>query len=139
MNINGKTNLIGLIGWLALPSANQAEARVDAPEAVAAPLSAAEPHDAHLDAILSREVPEGLGWSPPTWFPEETAEELWTLAENLGSVESLVTHPVTMTHADVEPEERERVGIIDGLVRLSVGLEDEEDLIGALDKALAGV
>jgi cystathionine gamma-lyase len=65
--------------------------------------------------------------------------ELWTLAENLGSVESLVTHPVTMTHADVEPEERERVGIIDGLVRLSVGLEDEEDLIGALDKALAGV
>ncbi len=65
--------------------------------------------------------------------------ELWTLAENLGSVESLVTHPVTMTHADVEPEERERVGIIDGLVRLSVGLEDEEDLIGALDKALAAI
>jgi cystathionine beta-lyase/cystathionine gamma-synthase len=62
--------------------------------------------------------------------------ELWTLAENLGSVESLVTHPVTMTHADVEPEERARVGIIDGLVRLSVGLEDEEDLIGALAKAL---
>jgi cystathionine beta-lyase/cystathionine gamma-synthase len=65
--------------------------------------------------------------------------EVWTLAENLGSVESLITHPVTMTHADVEPEERARVGIIDGLVRLSVGLEDEEDLIGALDKALAGV
>ena len=65
--------------------------------------------------------------------------KLWTLAENLGSVESLITHPVTMTHADVEPEERARVGIIDGLVRLSVGLEDEEDLIGALDKALAGV
>ena len=62
--------------------------------------------------------------------------ELWTLAENLGSVESLVTHPVTMTHADVEPEERARVGIIDGLIRLSVGLEDEEDLIGALEKAL---
>ena len=62
--------------------------------------------------------------------------ELWTLAENLGSVESLVTHPVTMTHADVEEAERQRVGIIDGLVRLSVGLEDEEDLIAALDKAL---
>jgi cystathionine beta-lyase/cystathionine gamma-synthase len=62
--------------------------------------------------------------------------ELWTLAENLGSVESLVTHPVTMTHADVEEAERKRVGIIDGLVRLSVGLEDEEDLIAALDKAL---
>lgn len=65
--------------------------------------------------------------------------DVWTLAENLGSVESLITHPVTMTHADVEESERKRVGIIDGLVRLSVGLEDVEDLIGALDKALAGV
>ena len=65
--------------------------------------------------------------------------ELWSLAENLGSVESLITHPVTMTHADVEPEERQRVGIIDGLVRLSVGLEDADDLIGALDRALAGI
>jgi len=65
--------------------------------------------------------------------------EVWTLAENLGSVESLVTHPVTMTHADVDEAERQRVGIIDGLVRLSVGLEDTEDLIGALDKALAQV
>ncbi|NND44094.1 MAG: cystathionine gamma-synthase, partial [Xanthomonadales bacterium] len=62
--------------------------------------------------------------------------ELWTLAENLGSVESLITHPVTMTHAAVEKAERERVGIIDGLVRLSVGLEDAEDLIAALEKAL---
>jgi cystathionine gamma-lyase len=65
--------------------------------------------------------------------------ELWSLAENLGSVESLITHPVTMTHSDVEPEERARVGIIDGLVRLSVGLEDSEDLIKALDDALAHV
>lgn len=65
--------------------------------------------------------------------------ELWTLAENLGSVESLITHPVTMTHAAVEKKERERVGIIDGLVRLSVGLEDAEDLIEALDKALAAI
>ena len=63
--------------------------------------------------------------------------ELWTLAENLGAVESLITHPVTMTHADVEPEERRRVGLRDGLVRLSVGLEDCEDLIEALDTALA--
>lgn len=62
--------------------------------------------------------------------------ELWSLAENLGSVESLITHPVTMTHAAVEKAERERVGIIDGLVRLSVGLEDAEDLIAALDRAL---
>lgn len=62
--------------------------------------------------------------------------ELWSLAENLGSVESLITHPVTMTHAAVEPEERARVGIIDGLIRLSVGLEDAEDLTGALSRAL---
>ena len=62
--------------------------------------------------------------------------ELWSLAENLGSVESLITHPVTMTHAAVDKAERERVGIIDGLVRLSVGLEDAEDLIEALEKAL---
>ena len=65
--------------------------------------------------------------------------ELWSLAENLGSVESLITHPVTMTHADVEEAERQRVGIIDGLVRLSVGLEDAEDLIDALDAALEQV
>lgn len=65
--------------------------------------------------------------------------ELWALAENLGSVESLVTHPVTMTHADVEEAERKRVGITDGLVRLSVGLENVEDLIADLDQALATV
>jgi cystathionine beta-lyase/cystathionine gamma-synthase len=51
-------------------------------------------------------------------------------------VESLVTHPVTMTHADVDQAERDRVGITDGLVRLSVGLEDAEDLIDDLAQAL---
>ena len=64
------------------------------------------------------------------------AVELWSLAENLGSVESLVTHPVTMTHSAVAPAERKRVGITDGLVRLSVGLEDADDLIEALERAL---
>ncbi len=62
--------------------------------------------------------------------------KLCTLAENLGSVETLITHPVTMTHADVEEAERQRVGITDGLVRLSVGLEDVEDLIEDLGQAL---
>jgi cystathionine beta-lyase/cystathionine gamma-synthase len=65
--------------------------------------------------------------------------KLWSLAENLGSVESLVTHPVTMTHADVDVAERQRVGITDGLVRLSVGLEAAEDLIADLDQGLATV
>lgn len=62
--------------------------------------------------------------------------ELWTLAENLGSVESLITHPVTMTHAAVPRDRRIAGGITDGLVRLSVGLEDVEDLIEALSQAL---
>jgi cystathionine beta-lyase/cystathionine gamma-synthase len=61
---------------------------------------------------------------------------LCALAENLGSVETLITHPVTMTHADVEEAERQRVGITDGLVRLSVGLEDVEDVIEDLAQAL---
>jgi cystathionine beta-lyase/cystathionine gamma-synthase len=62
--------------------------------------------------------------------------ELWSLAENLGSVESLVTHPATMTHSAMPHDERVAAGITDGLVRLSVGLEDVEDLTADLDKAL---
>ena len=65
------------------------------------------------------------------------AVELWSLAENLGTVESLVTHPVTMTHANIDPSERARLGISDGLIRLSVGLETPADLIADLDQALA--
>ncbi|HJR91806.1 MAG TPA: PLP-dependent aspartate aminotransferase family protein [Acidimicrobiia bacterium] len=61
---------------------------------------------------------------------------LWALAENLGAVESIITHPTTMTHAAVPPEDRARAGITDGLVRLSVGLEDPEDLIADLEQAL---
>ncbi len=67
------------------------------------------------------------------------AVELWSLAENLGSVESLITHPVTMTHAAVPRDERIAAGITDGLVRLSVGLEDVEDLIEDLDAALGRI
>ncbi len=58
------------------------------------------------------------------------------LAENLGAVESLVTHPATMTHASYAPEERRALGISDGLVRLSVGLESVQDLVADLDGAL---
>ena len=65
--------------------------------------------------------------------------ELWSLAENLGSVESLVTHSVTMTHADMPREERMAAGITDGLVRLSAGLESVEDLIIDLKQALDGL
>jgi len=60
--------------------------------------------------------------------------KLWTLAESLGSVKSLFCHPPTMTHASVEPEVRRKVGIGDGLIRLSVGLEDADDLIADLGR-----
>jgi cystathionine beta-lyase/cystathionine gamma-synthase len=61
---------------------------------------------------------------------------LCALAENLGAAETLITHPASMTHADVPPEQREVAGITDGLVRLSVGLEDPRDLIADLARAL---
>lgn len=60
-----------------------------------------------------------------------------TLAESLGGVETLISHPETMTHASVLPETRARIGITPGLVRVSVGLEDTEDIINDLDQALA--
>jgi cystathionine beta-lyase/cystathionine gamma-synthase len=62
--------------------------------------------------------------------------EIFTLAESLGGVESLVCHPATMTHAAVPPKERERLGIGDGLIRLSVGIEDAADLEEGLTKGL---
>ncbi|MDQ3585257.1 MAG: cystathionine gamma-synthase [Acidobacteriota bacterium] len=62
-----------------------------------------------------------------------------TLAESLGAVESLISHPATMTHASVLPETRARLGITDGLVRVSVGLEDTDDIIADLDQALSKI
>jgi len=92
---------------------------------------------------------QASGFGAMLWFEVEggvaagkklmDSVRLCTLAENLGSVETLITHPVTMTHADVEEAERRRVGIIDGLVRLSVGLEDAEDLIDDLKRALDSI
>jgi len=61
--------------------------------------------------------------------------KLCSLGESLGGVETLISHPATMTHASVPAEERHRLGITDGLVRLSVGIEDVEDLIADLEKA----
>ncbi len=63
--------------------------------------------------------------------------ELFALAESLGGVESLINHPAIMTHASVPPEQRERLGISDTLIRLSVGIEDVDDLIAELDYALS--
>ena len=61
---------------------------------------------------------------------------LCSLAENLGAAETLITHPVSMTHGSVPPEQRAAAGITDGLVRLSVGLEDPDDIIADLAQAL---
>jgi cystathionine gamma-lyase/cystathionine beta-lyase/cystathionine gamma-lyase/homocysteine desulfhydrase len=64
---------------------------------------------------------------------------LCSLAESLGGVETLISHPATMTHASVPPEERQRLAITDGLVRISVGIEDVEDLLADLDQALGRI
>jgi cystathionine beta-lyase/cystathionine gamma-synthase len=64
---------------------------------------------------------------------------LCSLAESLGGVETLISHPATMTHASVPAERRQRIGITDGLVRISVGIEDVDDLIADLDQALGKI
>ena len=61
------------------------------------------------------------------------------ISNNLGDSKSLICHPATTTHQRVGPEERARLGIADGVLRLSVGLEDEADLQGDLEQALANV
>jgi len=63
--------------------------------------------------------------------------ELFTLAESLGGVESLIAHPATMTHAAMDPAARARAGTADGLLRLSVGIEALDDLVRDLETALA--
>jgi cystathionine gamma-lyase/cystathionine beta-lyase/cystathionine gamma-lyase/homocysteine desulfhydrase len=67
------------------------------------------------------------------------ALEVMSLAESLGGVETLISQPATMTHASVPPEARAKLGITDGLVRVSVGLEDTSDLIADADQALARI
>jgi cystathionine beta-lyase/cystathionine gamma-synthase len=62
-----------------------------------------------------------------------------SLAESLGGVETLISHPATMTHSSVPAEVRQRIGITDGLIRISVGIEDVEDLINDLDQALCKI
>ena len=77
------------------------------------------------------------GLPSATKFLEKT--KLFSLAESLGGVESLIEHPAIMTHASVPLDIRKKLGIDDGLVRLSVGIESIEDLIEDLEQALNGV
>ena len=69
-------------------------------------------------------------------FKVASSFKVFTLAESLGGVESLINHPVTMTHASIPKEAREKVGVVDNLLRLSVGVEDVDDLLEDLKQAL---
>ncbi len=75
------------------------------------------------------------GLAPARRFLERV--ELFALAESLGGVESLIEHPGIMTHASIPPERRAELGIDDGLVRLSVGVEDLDDILADLEQALS--
>lgn len=70
-------------------------------------------------------------------FRVASSFKVFSLAESLGGVESLINHPATMTHASIPKAEREKAGVVDNLLRLSVGVEDVEDLIADLEQALA--
>jgi len=70
-------------------------------------------------------------------FRVASSFKVFSLAESLGGVESLINHPVTMTHASIPKEAREKVGVVDNLLRLSVGVEDVDDLLDDLKQALS--
>ena len=82
--------------------------------------------------MLSFQI-KGYGKKETILFLEKL--KLFTLAESLGGVESLCGHPATMTHASIPKEEREKSGVTDSLIRLSIGIEDVEDLINDLKQA----
>ena len=82
--------------------------------------------------IISLEIKGGLEASKK--FLERT--KIFSLAESLGGVESLIEHPALMTHASVPKAVRDKIGISDGLIRLSVGIESIEDLIDDINQAL---
>ena len=144
------------VAWLTLQGSKTLSVRMDSQSATALKIAAfLESHPAvervgypGLESFSQHELArsQSSGFGAMVWFEVAGGVragkalmdtiELWSLAESLGSVESLVTHPASMTHSDVEPEQRARAGITDGLVRLSVGLEDAGDLIDALRQAL---
>jgi cystathionine beta-lyase/cystathionine gamma-synthase len=94
---------------------------------------AARQMDSGFGAMLSFEVKAGFAAAKK--FVEST--ELFQLAVSLGAVESLIEQPASMSHASYDPADRQKHGITDGLIRLSVGLEAYEDLQADLDQAFA--
>jgi cystathionine beta-lyase len=79
-------------------------------------------------------IPKGSNFKDAVKIVERL--QLFTLAESLGGVESLAGHPASMTHASIPKEEREKSGVVDSLIRLSVGIEDVDDLIADLEQAI---
>ncbi|PWL40086.1 cystathionine gamma-synthase [Flagellimonas aquimarina] len=79
-------------------------------------------------------VPSGSNYEEAIKIVEKL--QIFTLAESLGGVESLAGHPASMTHASIPKEEREKSGVVDSLIRLSVGIEDADDLIADLEQAI---
>ena len=79
-------------------------------------------------------IPKGSNYENAIKIVEKL--QIFTLAESLGGVESLAGHPASMTHASIPKEEREKSGVVDSLIRLSVGIEDKADLIADLEKAI---
>ena len=99
-------------------------------------------HPQHALATRQMDAPGGMvtmvlqgGLPAATTFLESV--EIFSLAESLGGVESLIEHPAIMTHASIPAEKRAALGIDDGLVRLSVGIEDIDDLKDDLNRALS--
>lgn len=102
--------------------------------------------ESHSTHAIAKKQMKGFGGMISVEFNlplEETKKlissfKLFSLAESLGGIESLVNHPATMTHASIPANERARMGIADGLVRFSIGIEDPQDLIEDLSQALMG-
>lgn len=101
--------------------------------------------ESHENHDVAKKQMNGFGGMVSFTLKENTVEaatkvlsgtHLFALAESLGGVESLIGHPATMTHAAIPKEEREKTGVVDSLIRLSIGIEDADDLISDLSKAL---
>ncbi len=99
----------------------------------------------HPNHLIAKKQMSGFGGMISFTTKENTLEsavqiveklKVFTLAESLGGVESLAGHPASMTHASIPAEERQKTGVVDSLIRLSVGVEDEEDLIEDLKQAI---
>ena len=142
--------------WLALRGIKTLAVRMDRHESNARAIAAWLAKHPKLERVLYPGLPEhpghqlhqrqATGFGGMIAFDTGSLErgaavlpktKIFALAESLGGVESLISHPATMTHASVPREEREKVGLTDGLIRISVGIEDLDDLLQDLEHALA--